>query len=152
MQGYTSRTLIDTDEDETRTFKFHGPPRKSFTIFIDKDTGQSYTATIDLGLGAISYRSQELGRETQPSSTPTDTAAAQKVAKESPEVQKRLKELGFNSTDKIVYDAWYECAFLEYANINILYANINIIYANTNIYALILFFYTLTYLLIYMLQ
>lgn len=80
-------------------------PRKSFSILIEKGTGNVYEVVVNLSDENIE-RFDAVPTECQPTLTPEDCFEAERIVKADTEVRQRCFRLGFENMDLIVADPW----------------------------------------------
>lgn len=80
-------------------------PRKSFSILIEKGTGNVYEAVVNLSEDNIE-RFDAIPTGFQPTLTPEDCLEAERIVKADSEVQRRCCLLGLENMDLIVADPW----------------------------------------------
>jgi len=79
-------------------------PRESFSVLLNRDTGKSYEARVNLNTRKLSLRM--LGPGIQVPLRGGDSNIAFAVVEKNPEVRSRLKALGFSTLDKVSFDDW----------------------------------------------
>lgn len=82
-------------------------PRKSFTILIEKLTGNVFEAVVNLTDEKIE-RFDAIASGHQPTLTPEDCFEAERICKSDSAVRERCHRLGLDDMDLIVADPWYE--------------------------------------------
>lgn len=80
-------------------------PRKSFTILIEKGTGNVYEAVVNLTDEKIE-RFDAVPTGFQPTLTPEDCFEAERIVKADSEVRRRCFLLGLEDMELIVADPW----------------------------------------------
>lgn len=91
--------LKDSSSDTTRI------PRKSFTILIEKLTGNVFEAVVNLTDEKIE-RFDAIPTGFQPTLTPEDCFEAERICKSDSLVQQRCIRLGLENMELIVADPW----------------------------------------------
>lgn len=80
-------------------------PRKSFSILIEKRTGNVYEAVVNLTDEKIE-RFEAIPAGFQPTLTPEDCFEAERIVKSDSEVKRRCFVLGLENMDLVVADPW----------------------------------------------
>lgn len=80
-------------------------PRKSFSIIIEKGTGNVYEVVVNLSEENVE-RFDAVPTGFQPTLTPEDCFEAERIVKSDSEVQKRCLILGLENIDLVVADPW----------------------------------------------
>lgn len=93
--------LLNNDE-QTPT---NSIPRKSFSILIEKGTGNVYEVVVNLSEENVESFNA-VPRGFQPTLTPEDCFVAERIVKSDKEVQRRCLLLGLEDIDLVVADPW----------------------------------------------
>lgn len=92
-------------DDEKYPIDIESIPRKSFSILIEKGTGNVFEVVVNLSSENIE-RFDAVPSGLQPTLTPEDCFEAERIVKTDPEVRRRCFRLGLENMDLVVADPW----------------------------------------------